>query len=274
MLRHLNTQEMLAITTTWSTHPDARATFRSIPEIAPLHAKVVAINAELLAIQPSTDAASAEVKALAAEATKTDVDHDDRCRAVAAAIEADRAYCLSTRPPQRARAEQAAAVHAKLFPTGMAIVNVSLLAEAGNATRVAALLDHDPTIAEYLESIPLRDGRTALDLTRRWIAAGKALARLEHERSVLAAKQAARPTERSALPSVRARWLRIVTAVLSALELSEADAEAIEIVRGPVRLASERAGKRYAEGGGGEAEPEAVDAGAAEGGSAVMTASG
>ena len=37
MLRHLNNQEMLAITSTWSTHPDARATFVSIPDIAPLH---------------------------------------------------------------------------------------------------------------------------------------------------------------------------------------------------------------------------------------------
>jgi hypothetical protein len=259
MLRHLNNQEMLAIASTWSTHPDARATFLSIPDIAPLHPKVVAVHADLLAIQPPPDTASAAIKALLAEAAKVDVDHDARCRAVSAAIEADRAYCLVTRPPQRARAEKAAAVHAKLFPTGLAIVNVSLLAEAGNAARVEALLEHDPTIAEYLESIPLREGRTALDLTRRWLAAGKKLARLEHERSVLAAKEATKPADLAAISVVRARWLRLVTQVLSALELSDADAEAIEIIRGPVRLASDRAGRRYASGG--DASAKAVDGG-------------
>lgn len=270
MLRHLNNQEMLAITTTWTTHPAARATFLSIPEIAPLHPKVIAVNAELLAIQPPPDTAAAGIKALGAEATKVDADHDDRCRAVSAAIEADRAYCLAARPPQRARAEQAAAVHAKLFPTGMAIVNVSLLAEAGNAARVAALLEHDPSIAEYLETIPLRDDRTALDLARRWIAAGKKLARLEHERSVLVAKEVTKPVELAALSAVRARWLKLVSQVLSTLELSDADEEALEIVRGPVRLASERAGRRYAEGD--EATPDEA-AGVSEGETAAVAAS-
>ena len=79
------------------------------------------------------------------------VDHDVLVRAVAANIEADRAWCVAAKPPQLRRAEQAESVQAKLFPTGMAIVNVSLLAESGNAARVAALLASDPTIAEYLD---------------------------------------------------------------------------------------------------------------------------
>ncbi|WP_437580689.1 hypothetical protein [Sorangium sp. So ce887] len=48
------------------------------------------------------------------------------------------------------------------------------------------------------------------------------------------------------LLSARNKWLRVVAAVLSNLDLSDAPAEAIETIRGPVLKASERAGKRYA----------------------------
>lgn len=248
MLRRLNNLEMLAITSAWAHDPDAKATFLSIAEIAPLHPKVLRINDDLLAIQPTTDASSAEVKALVAAAARADVEHDALVRAVSAAIEADRTYCLAVRPPQLARAELAEEIHFKLFPTGMAIVDVSLLAEAGNAARVAGLLDEDPSIAEYLDSIPLRDDRTALELTRRWIAAGKKLGKLEHGRTTLMAKGTTKPLELVAISAVRARWLRLVAQVLSALELSDAPAEAIEAIRGPVLRASERAGKGYDDG--------------------------
>lgn len=247
MLRHLNNQEMLAITSTWTHNARAKAAFLSIAEIAPLHPKVAKIDAELLAIQPPSDTASTEVRRLVAAAVRADVEHDALVRAVSAAIESDRTYCLATRPPQPARAEQAEAIHAKLFPTGMAIINVSLLAEAGNAARVATLLDQDPSIAAFLEAIPIRDDHTALDLTRRWIAAGKKLGKLEHERSVLTAKGTTKPLELVAISAVRARWLRLVAQVLSALELSDAPGEAIESVRGPVLFASERAAKRHAD---------------------------
>jgi hypothetical protein len=261
MLRHLNNQEMLAITDTWSTNPDARATFLSIPDIAPLHPKVVKVTAELLAIQPAPDASSDAVKKLVATAARADIEHDALVRAVSAGVEAEHAYCLAAKPPQLARAEQAEKVHAKLFPTGMAIVNVSLLAEAGNAARVAALLEHDPSIADFLDAIPFRDDQTALDLTRRWLAIGRKLGRLEHERSVLTAKGNIKPVELVAISGVRARWLRLVAQVLSALELSDAPAETIEIIRGPVLLASERAGKRYAEAAAAGPAVEPVEAG-------------
>ena len=56
--------------------------------------------------------------------------------------------------------------------------------------------------------------------------------------------------------------------MLSALELSDAPQQAIETIRGPVRLASERAGKRYAEEAEAEEQPgEGVDV---EGGDGAM----
>lgn len=269
MLRHLNNQEMLAITSTWSSNPDAKETFVSISDIAPLHPKVVKVNAELLAIQPASNELSPEMRELTAKATDADEDHDVLVRAVAAGIEADRAYCLAAKPRQLRRAEELAKAHARLLPTGLSIVNASLLAESGNTTRISALLEAEPGIAKLLESIPLHDGRTVLDLTKRWLAAGRKLGKLEHQRSVLAAKEATKPTSLATISTVRGRWLRLVSQVLSALELSEASEEAIAIIRGPVLLASERAGKRYTASGSsapqapeGEAsgdEPEVLD---------------
>jgi hypothetical protein len=249
MLRHLNNQEMLAITSTWSSNPDAKETFLSIDDIAPFHSKVVKVNGELRAIQPASSELSPEMRELTAKAVDVDEDHDVLTRAVSTGIEADRAYCLAAKPRQVRRAEELAKAHAKLFPSGLSIVNASLLAESGNTTRIAALLEAEPALADLLESIPVRDDRTVLDLTKRWIAAGKKLGKLEHQRSVLTAKEATKPTTIATIATVRGRWLRLVSQVLSVLELSDAPTEAIEIIRGPVLLASERAGKRYASGG-------------------------
>lgn len=246
MLRHLNNQEMIAITSTWSSNPDARATFLSISEIAPLHPKVVKIDAELLAVQPEDEVTSAATKKLVAATFKVDVVHDSNVRAMSACIEADRMVSLAAQPPLHARAELGVAIHAKLLPMGLSIVNASYLAESGNATRVAALLEQDPAIGEFLGSIPIRGKLSVLDLTKRWVTAGKKLGKLEHERSVLFAKDAAK-LGFTPFPAVRGRWLRLVSQVLSALELSDAPPDAIEIIRGPVRLASERAARRYAE---------------------------
>jgi len=263
MLRHLNNQEMLAITDAWATNPDARATFLSIADIAPLHPKVVMVTAELAAIQPVPESSSDAVKKLVASAARADLEHDALVRAVSAGIEAEHAYCLAAKPPQLARAEQAEKIHTKLFPTGMAIVNVSLLAEAGNAARVAALLERDPSIPDFLDAIPFRDDQTALDLTRRWLSIGRKLGRLEHERSVLTARGTTKPVELVAISGVRARWLRLVAQVLSALELSDAAGEVIEIIRGPVLVASEQAGKRYAEAVGAGVQAKPVEVGTA-----------
>ncbi len=259
MLRHLNNQEMLALTSTWVSNPDAKRTFLSIPDIAPLHPKAVKVNAELLAIQPTPDKLSPEMRALLVEAADADDEHDVLTRAVSAGVEGDRAYCLAAKPRQLRRAEEAERVHAKLFPTGLSIINASLLAESGNTARIAALLEAEPSIADHLDAIPLRDGRTVLDLTKRWIAAGKKLGKLEHQRSVLAAKETTKPVTLATISAVRARWLRLVSQVLSALELSDASDEAIAIIRGPIEQASERAGKRYAAGAPEAPENEAVE---------------
>lgn len=260
MLRHLSINEMVSLTTVWETNPEAKALFLSIEEIAPIHPKIVEVNNELLAMRPVDNELSVALEAVATEASKVDAVHDALTRAVAAGIEADRSYCLAARPPQRQRAAQLEKVRTALFPRGLSIVNVSYLAEAGNTARLGALLRREPEIAELLASIPVREGGDLLGLTRRWIAAGKKLGRLEHQRNVLAAKDATRLGGPASIAAARARWLRLVSQVLSNLELATASPEAIETIRGPVLRASERAGLRY--GGAQPGEPvvdEAVD---------------
>ncbi len=244
MLRHLNIDEMVSLTTVWTTHPPAKAVFLSIPEIAPLHAKIVGINAELLALRPAPEQTSA-IDAVVDKASEVDMVHDGLARAVSFGLEADRHHCLAHRRPQVQRAERLEAIHKALFPNGLSIVNASYLAEAGNAARVASLLEDDPSISKVLDEIPVRGDQTLLDLTRRWITTGKKLGTLEHKRDVLVARAVTAPVSAPNTVAVRGRWLRVVSQILANLELSNASPEAIETIRGPVVRASERAGLRY-----------------------------
>jgi hypothetical protein len=213
MLRHLNNFEMAAITTQWATHPEAKATFLSIAEIAAYHPKIVKANLELLAIQPAPTEQSPTMQKLIVELAKTDEVHDALARVISSGIEADRLYCLAAKPPQPERASQAEKVYIKVFPTGMAIVNASYLAEFGNTARVATLLQVEPAVAEHLEAIPVRDDGDLLQLTKRWITAGTQLRKLEHERDALTAKDTTKPVNLATITAVRSRWLRLVSQI-------------------------------------------------------------
>ena len=169
-------------------------------------------------------------------------------------IQADRDHSLAADPPDLARAKQAEEVQGKLFPNGMSIINASLLAESGNTARVAKLLDDEPDIGVFLKSIPVRGKTTLLEMTSRWIASGTKLGKLDREREEQEAKEATEPLGKAGMNALRARWIRLVSQVLSNLELSDAPAESIEVLRGPVLKASDRAGKRYESGAAAPAE--------------------
>jgi hypothetical protein len=244
MLKHLNLDEMVGLTSAWVSDASIKALFLSIPEIAALHPQVVELQAEIGEARPLGASRSKAMQAIIAEADKVDVVHDALVRAVESGVETDRLCSLARKPPDHARAERAEQVTGKLFPTGLSIVNASLVAESGNAERVAKLLAREPEVAEFLDEIPVRDG-TLLQLTKRWVAAGKKLRTLERDRAALAAKESSTPRDSSALTRLRVDWIRLVSLVLANLELSRAKPEAIATIRGPVLEASERAGKRY-----------------------------
>jgi hypothetical protein len=245
VLKHLNIDEMVALIAAWKNDAKRRAVFLGIPEIAALHPKVTELHTELLGAQPAAAAVSPALQKIIDAGIAADALHDPLARAVSSGITADRDQCLAAEPPDPVRAKLAEEVQSKLFPGGMTIVNASLLAESGNTARVSRLLDDEPQIEVYLKTIPLRAKGTLLDTTHRWIAAGTTLGKLEIQREEQEAKEATTPLGKAAITALRARWMRLVSQVLSNLELSDAPAEAIEVIRGPVLKAADRAGKRY-----------------------------
>ena len=248
LLKHLNIHEMVGIVAPWATDAKRKGLFLSIPEVSALHPKITQIHAELLSAKPASAEVSPTLQKIIDAAAAADAVHDPLARAVWSGIEADRNLSLAASPPDPARAGQAEEVQAKLFPNGMSIINASLLAESGNTARVARLLEDEPETAAFLEGIPVRGKTTLLDTAQRWIAAGDRLGALEREREAQEAKDLTQPLGKAGMNALRARWIRLVSQVLANLELSEAAAESIEVIRGPVLKASERAGKRY-EGG-------------------------
>lgn len=245
MLKHLNIDEMVALIAPWKNDAKRKAVFAGIPEIAAFHPKIADLHTELLGAKPATATVSPALQKIIDAATAADALHDPLARAVSSGVEADRDQCLAAEPPDVERAKKAGEVQSKLFPGGMTIVNASLLAESGNTARIAKLLDDEPAIGVFLKAIPVRGKGTLLDTTHRWIAAGARLGKLEIERAEQEAKEATTPLGKAAITSLRARWIRLVSQVLSNLELSDAPAEAIEVIRGPILKASDRAGKRY-----------------------------
>ncbi len=248
MLKHLNLAEMVALSDSWVNDAKRKAQFLAIPEIAALHPKVLQVHADLLSAKPTSAAVSAALQKIIDAANAVDAVHDPLARAVASGIEVDRHHALAADPPDHERVRQAGEVQVKLFPGGMNIINASLLAEAGNTARVAKLLEDEPAIGTFLEAIPVRGKTTLLDTVHRWIAKGAQLGKLEREREVLEAGELTLPTGRVGLNVLRARWIRLVSLMLSNLEVTEAAAEAVEVIRGPVLKASDRARKRYESG--------------------------
>ena len=244
MLKHLNLDEMVGLTSPWVSDASVKSLFLSIPEIAALHPQAVELHAALGDARPLGSSRSKAMQAIVDEADTVDVVHDALVRAVESGVETDRLCSLARKPPDRARAEQAEQVKGKLFPSGLTIVNASLVAESGNAERVAKLLAREPEIEAFLDEIPVRGG-TLLELTKRWIAAGKKLRKLERDRAALAAKESSTPRDSSVVTRAGISARHLASIVLANLELSRAKPQAIATIRGPVLEASERAGKRY-----------------------------
>ena len=258
MLKHLNLDEMIGISSPWANDAARRALFLSIAEIAALLPLIAEVHAELLSAQPASAKISPALQQIITAADAVDAVHDPLARAVSSGIEADRHNSLSAKTPDLKRAQYGAEVQAKLFPHGMNIINASFLAESGNTTRVATLLLDEPAMESYLATIPVYDQTTLLDTTKRWIAVGAELGALERSREEQEAKEATKPLGKAGMNALRARWIRVVALVLTNLEISSAAVQSIELIRGPVLKAADRAGKRYEGGGAAPVEAPAV----------------
>jgi hypothetical protein len=255
MLKHLTVDEMVALLSPWANKTKRHVTFLSIPEIVGLLPKVTAAYNAVVAVQRVDRSTSPEVAKIEAQLIKVDNLHDPLARCTVRTLEAERERCYAMETPDVERAARCDEVTAMLFPTGLSIIKASFLAESGNTARVAKLLEEKPEVESFLKGVFTTDKKPLLETVRRWVATGVKLEKLEHEREELLAKQAV-PVAKLTIQAARSQWLKVVSAILSNLELSEAPQEAIEAIRGPVLRASERAGKRYA---GGKADEPVLD---------------
>lgn len=266
MLKHLSTEEMIALLTPLVRPGKRRSAFLSIPEVAALDDKAKAAHAALLASQPPELSQVPEVKDLYEQGSRLDVLHDDLARALSIGLEAHEAQLRAAEPPQPERAEACKLARQRLFPNGLIIINSSWLAEAGNAERVSHLLNKDEKwIGDLLKSINALNNTTLFDLSQRWIESGKGLGALEQKRDLVLAKLAGKEKMLKIPQEARGMFFRVVSAILYNLDVSDAPAGAIELVRGPIVRASDRAAKRYATGKSDEPVVEAEDAAAPEG---------
>lgn len=248
MLKHLNIEEMVALSAPWVKKTKRRTTFLSIPEIAPFHGKVVQAYHAVLAVQPSNKATPPALTANVKEATRVDKRHDHLARLITLRLEAEHEYSLTKEIPDTERAALCDEITNKLLPDGLSIVNASFLAESGNTARVAHLLTKEPGIGDFLKTIPVAQKLSLKDIVQQWIAAGTRLEKLEHDREEILAQNATEPVTKASIQAARSQWFKVISQVLSSLEFSDAPIKAIEAIRGPILRASERAGKRYASG--------------------------
>lgn len=265
VLKHLNVDEMVALIAPW-VHDRARnAVFVSIPEIAALGPKIGALHGALLSARNAATTRSPELQAIVDQGERVDVVHDHLAWSMNLGLEAHAEYSLANDPPDADRAAQCKELMGKLFPSGMLVVKASFLAESGNTARVGQLLRDEPAIGAFLATIPVTATTSLLDSMNRWIAAGAELGRLERAREAREAKEVTTPAAKPPVTALRAHWLRLVSQVLSNLELSDASAEDIEMIRGPIERASSRAAARYAQKGSSDTSDTAEDAAKTEG---------
>ncbi len=245
MLDNIDIDEMLALTAPWVEASQTRDAFLSVPEVAPLHPKIVQVHEALIASK-SLRSPQNELKILLEQEAVVDARHDHLARGIHLAFEAQMHFFLGQDPPDFARAAWCQQAQKKLFPTGLTIVNASLLAESGNTARVGRMLGHqEKTLANFLTTIPaLGANKTLRDMVDAWIEAGTALAELEAKRSSLMAKEGSMVA--SASPqSAKKAWVRIVSQVLLTLGVSDAPSDIVDALRAPFDGAVERTSMRF-----------------------------
>jgi len=242
---NLEIDEMLALTAPWVEPSQTRDAFLAVPEIAPLHSKVVQVHEALVAVKAQRTPQS-ELKTLIEEETIIDARHDHLARGIYAALDAHLHFLLSHDPPDFFRAASCQHAQRKLFPTGLSIVNASLLAESGNTARVGRMLrGQEKPLSDFLASIPaVGPNKSLRDMVDAWIEAGTSLAELEHVRSSLALKEGSMAATSSPQGAKKA-WNRIVSQILLTLGVSDASTDIVQTLRGPFEEAMERMSNRF-----------------------------
>jgi hypothetical protein len=202
--------EMISVTRPWVEvgNPE-RLVLESTPGSAGLVRFTEAVHGGLLGSASNEDAE--RLGALLDDLGLSNLRHDDLARIIFYVLNAHE-YLHRGKPEARAILD----TRTLMFPDGLQIVRASYRESAGRAQmRNAQLTGERRTL---LASIPVQ-GATLLDLMIEWNQVGTRLGEIQDQRATPSASAGERPNGRE----LRKRWLRVVKAVMAALELEAAE---------------------------------------------------
>lgn len=231
-LRRLTSGEMTHTTATW-VDPRHRhhQLLAAAPEVAVLLPHLTKAHKNLLSCQPSMPIQSAT---LAQKADELDAQHDDLVRGVHALFSA--LTFLSASPTDR---QEWLALRDKLFPEGLSVVSRSYADEAGQAALAMARLTADDR--KRMKSMTFGDGNLLALVDQYGLVARKL-----GDAATAKATPAAAVSSRADSAAARNQWIRLVSAILAAIEMTDASADIVREVVSPLRELLRRADRRRA----------------------------
>lgn len=227
-----------------STHligPDSP--IKAVPEVAVLQSQIMEAHQDIKACQKPVPGIDPVWQELTDTLEAKDVTYDALAKTVDGSVNTAILWPLAQDPPDEARVKECEELRAEVFATGMKIVNGTYLEEAGHTDRLEERLAKNARAGSVLQSIPVAKDVTCLDVTQRWIGVGKEMGKLVNQRAAHVPPETVKVIS---VKEAKVKWVRVMNAVMNALDLSKAPAAAIQAVRQPLLDASERAAARAA----------------------------
>jgi 23S rRNA pseudoU1915 N3-methylase RlmH len=229
-LRKLVEQEMVQLSTPWVANGSAvRAAIEAelmmaglLPKLAAAHAGIVAVSAQ------GTDP---EARALAAEASRLDAQHDDLVRTM------DGALTILAKVSKNG--DEHLRLRDLLFPEGLLHINKSHSAEAGHAAAITSALN--PEVLARMKAIPIGD-TTLFDLHARYRETAKQLGAVDEKRARLNRPSV---TPAAQILAARREWIRWTKILMTMAENADVSPETDALLFGPLREAVQKSASRW-----------------------------
>lgn len=234
-LRDLTTEAMIGVSEQLLNPPPNRPPLRDKDVLySGLHL-LTGAHEELVNINRKEGEVRAEIRALTAELTVLDAEHDRCSRGIHRVLSGSLDLCDS--------ADKAAAyqqVCETLHPTGLSVNQITYLEQAGNTLRVSRRIT--PEIRALLDTIII-DKKALNYWLDRWLAAGKKIGELQSRREMLGTDEDPNFVSAAAILSARNRWIHAVNLFeVSLIATDYTEAEKTSILA-TLRAAQERAAR-------------------------------
>lgn len=237
-LKDLTTPQMLTITAAWVDPKRERPKLEGLKRIAPLLADIDSAHMGLGRARRTEKTTSKEMAEIQSQQLALDKIHDRKARGAHAILTgfAD----LADDPED---ATHYLNIREELFPDGLKFITSSYSDEAGQAHIVRERLTAESRGA--LKALPTPSG-SMLKAVLAWLSAGQELGKLEIRKAQLAAAE--RPIEGTVQGNhlkARNRWIKVVSSVISMLELEEEiNADTQRLILAPLHEALAKAERR------------------------------